>query len=69
MECLTPPCPLKQEVEEVTRHFAALRDANARLNTCRNTVTELSEQSEGQYWLACLPALRGDVYGMMRGGV
>lgn len=31
----------------MTRTFAALRDANARLGTCRNTVTELAGQSEG----------------------
>jgi hypothetical protein len=38
-----------QEVEDMTRSFAALRDASARLNNCRNTVTELSGQSEGAY--------------------
>ncbi len=31
----------------MSRHFATLRDANARLNACRNTVVDLSGQSDG----------------------
>lgn len=66
--CLHPrPAITTQELEDVTRHFATLRDANARLNTCRNTVTDLAGQSDGAYELACLTYASGEDQTMLSG--
>lgn len=38
---------LSEELEEITQHYASLRNAQSRLNSCRTTVSELAPTPEG----------------------